>query len=260
MTVSVTDAFFVRRRDHEIYICNGRSRLRLGQGHHRGEPRQTAQKPRLQVRRPKTRPLHQHRPRDDEPLSARRGVRHRGRSRDRPRPGALRALHRRKPQQVLQPHDGQGLLERAEQGARGRISRADRAGHPAHHQRDQDVHPQRRREKRRGRRHHRDRRHDRRHREPAVHRGDTASVDGRGQKQLLFHPRHARAVYIRFVRIQVKAHAALGQGVAGHGHLPRHHRHALRHAASGRHQEQDRDVLQRRPRLRDRQRHRAAAL
>lgn len=33
MTVSVTDAFFVRGRDHEIHICDGRSRLRLGHIH-----------------------------------------------------------------------------------------------------------------------------------------------------------------------------------------------------------------------------------
>jgi 3-deoxy-manno-octulosonate cytidylyltransferase (CMP-KDO synthetase) len=41
------------------------------------------------------RPLHQRRPRHDEPLPARRGLRHRRRRRDRPRPRALRALHAR---------------------------------------------------------------------------------------------------------------------------------------------------------------------
>ena len=38
-------------------------------------------------------PVHQRRRRDDEPLPARRGLRHRRRRRDRPRPRALRALH-----------------------------------------------------------------------------------------------------------------------------------------------------------------------
>ena len=41
------------------------------------------------------RPVHQRRPRHDEPLPARRGVRHRRRRRDRPRPRPLRALRRR---------------------------------------------------------------------------------------------------------------------------------------------------------------------
>ena len=43
------------------------------------------------------RPVHQRRPGHDEPVRARRGVRHRRRRRDRPRPRALRALHRREP-------------------------------------------------------------------------------------------------------------------------------------------------------------------
>ena len=35
---------------------------------------------------------------------------------------------------------GQGLLERPEQGASGRLSGPDRADHPPHHQRDQELH------------------------------------------------------------------------------------------------------------------------
>ena len=50
------------------------------------------------------RPLHQRRPRDDEPLRARRGVRHRRRRRDRSRPRPLRAVHRREPAPGLQRH------------------------------------------------------------------------------------------------------------------------------------------------------------
>ena len=45
----------------------------------------------------------------------------------------LGALHRRGPQQILEPHDRQGLLERSEQGAPRRVSRLDRAGHSPHY-------------------------------------------------------------------------------------------------------------------------------
>ena len=43
------------------------------------------------------RPVPERRPGHDEPVPARRGVRHRGRRRDRPRHRPLRALHRREP-------------------------------------------------------------------------------------------------------------------------------------------------------------------
>ena len=43
------------------------------------------------------RPVHQRRSGHDEPVRARRGVRHRRRRRDRPRPRPLRAVHRREP-------------------------------------------------------------------------------------------------------------------------------------------------------------------
>ena len=75
----------------------------------------------LKVAMPEARPLYQRGPRHHEPLPARRGLRHRRRRRDRPGPGPLRALHRREPEQLLQPDHRQGLLERAQQGAPGRL-------------------------------------------------------------------------------------------------------------------------------------------
>ena len=96
------------------------------------------------------------------------------------------------------------------------------AGHPAHHQRDQrasstpsakrpdaDVV------------HHRDRRYHRRYRKPAVSRGHPpGGARGRAGK-LPVYPRDARAVSQELGRTQVQAHAALGQGAAGHGHHAR---------------------------------------
>ena len=90
-------------------------------------------------RHPEVRPLPERRPRHHEPLPARRGVRHRRRRRDRPGPGALRALRRREPLPRLQHHLGLGLLQRHPQGAAGRLPGRHRPGDPAHHQRDQGA-------------------------------------------------------------------------------------------------------------------------
>ena len=72
------------------------------------------------------------------PVPARRGLRHRRRRGNRSRPGPLRALHPRQadPRQQLdhRPH----LRADHHQGAPRRLSRQDRPGHPARHQRDQD--------------------------------------------------------------------------------------------------------------------------
>ena len=73
------------------------------------------------------------------------------------------------------------------QGAQGRVPRRDRAGDPAHHERDQGAHPPRRRGDRRRRRHHRDRRHGRRHRVAAVPRGDPPVPRARsGRENVLY--------------------------------------------------------------------------
>ena len=181
----------------KIHLCDRRSRLRTRQGNHGGFTRSSPEGARTQGRRSEARPLHQRRPRHDEPLSARRGLCHRGRRRDRPRPRSLRALHRREPQQVLEPHDRQGLLERPQQGAPRRISRLNRAGHPAHHERDQGIRLQRRKADRRGCRHHRNRRHDRRHRVSALPRGGAPDLArGRTREQPL-HPRHVSSLPAR---------------------------------------------------------------
>ena len=87
------------------------------------------------------RPLPQRRPRDDEPVPARRGVRHQRRRRDRPRHRPLRAVPRHRPRPDRERHDRAGLLERDRQGAPRRLPRRHRPGDPAHHQRDQGPRP-----------------------------------------------------------------------------------------------------------------------
>jgi hypothetical protein len=105
----------------------------------------------------------------------------------------------------------------------------------------------------RGRGHHRDRRHHRRYREPALSGGHPSDRPRGRARQLPVHPRHAGAVSAGFRRAQVQAHAALGQGAAGHGHHAGHHRPALRRAhRRTRAFPQDLPVLQRQARLRDR--------
>ena len=61
---------------------------------------------------------------------------------------------------------------------------------------------------------------------------------------------HLSAFFERFGRAQVKAHAALRKGAAGHGSQPRHHSFALRRAFGGVYIQQNLDVLQRKARLR----------
>ena len=139
------------------------------------------------------RPLHQRRPGHDEPVPARRGVRHRRRRRDRPRPGPLRALHRHHhhPQQQLDHR--QDLHVGHPEGAAGRLPGPHRSGHPPHHQRDQGLHPGGGPRRRRGPGG--DRRHRRRHREPAVPRGHPPVPPGRRQGAHALHPPDAGAVH-----------------------------------------------------------------
>ena len=95
----------------------------------------------LRVDHAEARPLPQRRPGDDEPVPARRGVRHRGRRRDRPGHRSLRALPRHRPGRLGERHDRPGLLDGHRQGAARRVPRRHRPGHPAHHQRDQGPDP-----------------------------------------------------------------------------------------------------------------------
>ena len=181
----------------------------------------------LKVASPEAGPLCQRGPGHHEPLPARRGLRHRGRRRDRPGPGPLRALYRREPEQVLQPDHRQGVLERAEQGAPGRLPGRRRS-------RSSPTSPTRSRA--------------------------TSTVWRQTPRPMWSSPRSAAppatsraspswrpsarwrrrwagttACYIhvtlvpyisRLRRAQVQAHPALRQGAAGHGHQPGHHRPA----------------------------------
>ena len=65
----------------------------LGKGLAAASIGRAARGPRLPGHPAEVRPLHQRRPGHDEPVPARRGLRHRRRRRDRPGPGPLRALH-----------------------------------------------------------------------------------------------------------------------------------------------------------------------
>ena len=166
------------------------------------------------------RPLPQRRPGHHEPVPARRGVRHRGRRRDRPRRRALRALPRPQPVRFGQCHDGTGVFVGDRQGASRRVPRRHRPGHPAHHRRDQEPHPGDGRTRRRraparcG--DHRDRRHRRRHRVAAVP-GSRAAGAPRGRpRELLLPALLAGALHGALGRAQDQAHPALGGGAAQH--------------------------------------------
>ena len=117
----------------------------LGKGLALGVPRGAAAGARLQGPHPQVRSLSERRSGDDVALSARRGLCHRRRGRDRPRPWPLRALHRRFGAAVGQCHHRPHLPRHHRQGAARRLSRRDRPGHPARHQRDQGIRPRRHR-------------------------------------------------------------------------------------------------------------------
>ena len=161
-----------------LHLRHRRRRLRSRQGHRRRLDRPAARRPRPVGDDPEVRPVHQRRPGHDEPVPARRGVRHRGRRRDRPRPRPLRALHRRQHQPRLERHRRRDLRLGDPARAPRRLPRRHRPGDPAHHRRDQEPHPAGRGVRRRRHRDHRDRRHGRRHRVAAVPRG-AAPVPGR---------------------------------------------------------------------------------
>ena len=124
-----------------------------------------------------------------------------------------------------------------------------RAGHPAHHQRDQEPRAPPGAELTGGRRaHHRGRRHGRRHREPPVPRGHPPVPQGHRPRERAVHPRHPRAGHRRRRRAQDETDAALRRRAARDRHPARHHRRPLRGAALAGHPREDRPVLRRRPR------------
>ena len=233
------DAGQVRLRDR-------RRRLRPREGHLRGVAGDPPQGARARRVAPEVRPLPQRRPGHDEPVPARRGVRHRGRGRDRPRPRPLRALHRREPVADLQRHHRRGLRRGHQEGAARRLPRGHRAGDPARHRRDQGAHPPGggQLERRGGR--HRDRRDGRRHRVAAVPRGDPAAAQRRRASARLLRARDPGALPRLRRRAQDQDDPALGQRAAAHRHRAGRAGAALEPAADGRHPREDR-ALRRHP-------------
>ncbi len=204
-----------------------------------------ARRPRLHGHAAEVRPVHQRRPGHDEPVPARRGLRHRRRRRDRPRPGPLRALHehgRRRGtrnwttgkiyQTVIQKERRGDYLGRTVQvipHITNEIKDAIRAVGEG------------RRHRARG-----DRRHGRRHREPAVPRSHPPVPPGRRPRQRALHPPDARAVHRHGRRAEDQADAAQRARSAVDRHPARHP--ALPHRSLPRagHQAEDRALLRRR--------------
>ena len=178
-----------------LHLRDRRSRLLSRQGHRRRLHRPPAGEPRPARPDPEVRPVHQRRPGHDEPVPARRGVRHRGRRRDRPRPRPLRALHRREHLADLERDRRRGLLLGDPQGAPRRLPGRHGAGDPAHHRRDQAAGEAGRGVAGRRLRDHRDRRHGRRHRVAAVPRGDPPAPGRAGPRALHLRPPDAGAVH-----------------------------------------------------------------
>jgi len=215
----------------EVRLRHRRRRLVSRQGNHGSVARPPVEGARPEGAGAEVRPLHQRRSGNDEPVPARRGLRHRGRGRDRPRHRPLRTLHRREPVPELQPHGGFDLGARDPQGAPRRVPRLDGAGDPAHHERDQGADPQCGRGNGLRRRGDGDRRHRRRHRVAALHGGNSpAKARGRACERLL-PARDARPVHRFGGRAEDEAHAALGERAAPDRYPPRHRRRAVDRAA-----------------------------
>ena len=112
---------------------------------------------------------------------------------------------------------GQVYSDGDRQGAARRVPRRHRAGHPAHHQRDQVADHGRRPGPGAGRRrHHRDRRHRRRHRVAALPRGRPPGAARDRPRQLLLPAHLADALHRAVRRAEDQADAALGRGAAQH--------------------------------------------
>ena len=79
----------------EVRLRHRGRRVGTGEGNRRRIARPAAQGARAAGAAPEVRSVPERRPGDDEPVPARRGLRHRGRRRDRPRHRPLRALRRR---------------------------------------------------------------------------------------------------------------------------------------------------------------------
>ena len=159
-------------------------------------------------------------PGHDEPVPARRSLRHRRRRGDRSRPGPLRALHARQADAEQQSHLRPHL--RADHRARAarRLSGQDRAGDSARHQRNQGRHEEGVAGCGCGDR--RDRRHGGRHRIAAVSGSHPPDAPRAGPRQLPLRARDAGAVDRRGAGVEDQADAAQREGTARHRYPARH--------------------------------------
>ena len=176
-------------------------------------------------------------------VPARRGLCHRRRRRDRPGPGPLRAFrtHPADPQEL--GHHRPHLRERHPARAPRRLSGRHRAGDPAHHRRNQEVHL--RGDRRLRRRPGRDRRHGRRHRVLALPGGDPPDPHRTWSGQGAVHAPDPGAVHRRGRRAQDQADPAFGQGTSLDRYPARHPALPQRAAAARGRAAQDRAVHQR---------------
>ncbi len=215
------------RPGHQVHLLHRRGVLVVRQGTHRLVAGPPAQVPGTAGHHVQARPVHQRRPRHHEPVRARRGVRHRGRRRDRSRSRPLRAVHRREPPQELERHHRTDLLVGDRQGAPRRLPGQDRPGHSPRDRRDQEA-GQRARLRRRRRGHRGDRRHRGRHRDCPLHRGHPPVPAGRRSGQRVLRPPHPGALPRALGRAEDQAHPALGHRAPQPGDPTRRHRMPVR--------------------------------
>ena len=113
--------------ENQVYFRHGRGAVFPGQGAGRRFDRRAAPGPGAQGHHPETRSLHQRRSGHDEPVPARRGLRHRRWGRNGPRSRALRALSRRAHEPEQQFHLGAHLFQRDPERAPGATTSAARS-------------------------------------------------------------------------------------------------------------------------------------
>ena len=229
-------------RGNPLPLRHGGRRLGPRKGHRIRLDRPPPRRSRLPGPAAEVRPLHQRRPGDDEPVPARRGLRHRGRRRDRPRPRPLRALHRPQHLAGLERLRRLRLQHGHRPRAPRRLPRRDRPGDPAHHRRDQAEDPDRRRGAVGRLRDHRDRRHRRRHRVAAVPRGDPPALHRPRPEAGDVPAPDARSLRRPRRRAEDEADPALGQRAAPDRDPAARRPLPLRVRARPRHPPQDRPV------------------
>ena len=234
-----------------LHFRHRRRPLGTRKGHRLGFDRTVAGRPRLPGADPEVRSLPQRRPRHDEPVPARRGLRHRGRRRDRPRPRPLRALHRREHLAGLERHRRLGLQLGDPPRASRRLPRRHRPGDPPHHRRDQEPDPDRRRDQGGRLRDHRDRRHRRRHRVPAFPRGDPPALHRADPEARDVRPPDPGSLHQPRRGDEDQADPALGQRTAPDRHPAPRADLPLGHRARPQHPGEDRPLRQPSGRRRD---------